>query len=71
MIGRGRQCEQRKKSAYIGKRRFRRGLGLFGLEAQNLHRGTGSTQVGFGAEIGKGLDVGKFLPFTSTLTKIV
>jgi hypothetical protein len=26
---------------------------------------------GFGAEIRKGLDVGKFLPFTTTLTEIV
>jgi hypothetical protein len=36
-----------------------------------LHRGTGSTQGGFGAEIGKELGIRKFLPLTSTLTEIV
>jgi hypothetical protein len=29
-----------------------------------------STEGGFNTEIGKGLDVGKFLPFTSMLTEI-
>jgi hypothetical protein len=33
--------------------------------------GTGGTEGGFGIEIRKGLDVAKFLPFTSTLTEIV
>jgi hypothetical protein len=33
--------------------------------------GTGSTEGGFGAEVGKGLDIEKFLPFTSVLTEIV
>jgi hypothetical protein len=33
--------------------------------------GTGSTEGGFGVEIGKGLGLGYFLPFTSTLTEIV
>jgi hypothetical protein len=36
-----------------------------------LHRGTGSTEGGFGAEIGKVLGIGYFLPFTSMLTEIV
>jgi hypothetical protein len=34
-------------------------------------RGTGGTEGRFGAEIRKGLDVEKFLPFTSVLTEIV
>jgi hypothetical protein len=33
--------------------------------------GTGSTEGRFGAEIGKGLGIGYFLPFISTLTEIV
>jgi hypothetical protein len=31
---------------------------------------TQSTEVGFDAEVGKGLDVGKSLPFTSMVTDI-
>jgi hypothetical protein len=42
-----------------------------GLEANRTARGTGSTEGGFGAEIGKGLDIGYFLPCTSALTEIV
>jgi hypothetical protein len=36
-----------------------------------MHRGTESTEGGFDAELGKGLDIGKFLLFTSMLTEIV
>jgi hypothetical protein len=36
-----------------------------------MHRRTGTTEGGFGAEIGKGLGVGYFLPFTSALIEIV
>jgi hypothetical protein len=36
-----------------------------------MHRETESIEGGFGADIGKGLDVGKFLPFTSMLTDII
>jgi hypothetical protein len=42
-----------------GRRRFGRGIGLF------------STEGRLGAEIEKGLDIRKFLPFISMLTEIV
>jgi hypothetical protein len=43
-----------------------------GLEAnRTCARGTGSIEGGFGAKIGKGLDVWYFLPLTSALTEII
>jgi hypothetical protein len=56
-----------------GKRRFRRGFGSFRSwfrGKQNLSRGTGSTEGGFGVDIGKGLSIGKFLPSPSMLTEL-
>jgi hypothetical protein len=52
------------------------GEDLVGLEAGLEANGTctGEQEVqdgGFDAEIGKGMDIGYFLPFTSSLTEIV
>jgi hypothetical protein len=41
-----------------------------GLQADRICTGEQSTEGGFDEEIGKGLDIGKFLPFSSTLTEI-
>jgi hypothetical protein len=42
-----------------------------GLQANRFCAGEQKVEGGFDAGIEKGLDVGKFLPFTSTLTEIV
>jgi hypothetical protein len=42
-----------------------------GLEANRTFAGEQEVHGGFDAEIGNGLGIGYFLPFTSTLTEIV